>query len=132
MDTFDNRYADLKILIADDQGLMVDLMHSILTSYNCTHIYSEFCGEGAIEQHKVINPDVTLLDIDMPKKNGIQALTEILQFSPDAFVVMVSAAHSADNVKEAIKAGAKGFIVKPYNSKRIASILDKYLTEKVS
>ena len=59
----------------------------------------------------------------MPKKNGLEALDEILIINPQAFVVMISANSTIENVQAALKGGAKGFVVKPLNTARIKAIL---------
>ena len=125
----EKRFSHIKILLADDQGLMLDLMRGILAGVNCEDIHVELNGEEIVRHYNQLRPDITMLDINMPKKNGLEALAEILAINPQAFVVMVSAESTADNVQAALKAGAKGFIAKPYNSNRIKAILNKFLVE---
>lgn len=120
-------YRDLRVLVADDVSLMHELLRSILSSFKCSGTLHALDGDAAVSMYKTHRPDITLLDINMPKKDGLQALREILAIDPKAFVVMVSGESTLENVQTALKSGAKGFIVKPYSSQRMLDILDKYL-----
>ncbi|MDC2888258.1 response regulator [Psychrosphaera algicola] len=75
-------------------------------------------------------PDIIFLDIELPKSNGQQILKEMRLIKPNAFVVMVSAHSSADNVKTSIELGASGFVVKPFTSQKIRSVLKRYMQNK--
>ena len=86
-------------------------------------------GTQAVLRHAKLRPDITFLDINMPGKNGIDTLREILCKSPDAFIVMVSAHSTFDNVQRAIKHGASGFIVKPFTISKFKMLVGKYLSE---
>lgn len=125
----EKRFSHLKVLLADDQGLMIDLMKGILVSLHCEDVHGEFNGDDVVHRYKLLRPNLVMLDIKMPKKNGLEALGEILAINSQAYVVMVSAESTSENVQTALKAGARGFIVKPYNPKRIEEILDKYLKD---
>lgn len=123
-------YQDLRVLLADDVSLMHELLRSILSSFKCTNIVHALDGDAAVSMYKTHRPDITLLDINMPRKDGLQVLREILDINPSAFVVMVSGESTLENVQGALKAGAKGFIVKPYSSQRLLDILNKYLNTR--
>ena len=76
-------------------------------------------GEQAIQTYKTEKPDLVIMDITMPNKNGLDALKEIRQIDPNAVIVMCSAMGQESMVVEAIRNGAKDFIVKPFKSERI-------------
>ncbi len=83
----------------------------------------------AIKEYKSLRPDLVLMDIAMPKMDGIEATREIIKADPAATVVMCSAMGQEALVVEAIDAGAKDFIVKPFSTNRILTVLAKVLEE---
>ena len=92
----------------------------------------EVIGEGAngieaVNQYQALRPDIMTLDITMPEKDGLTALKEILNQEPTARVVMCSALGQESKVLEAIKAGAKDFVVKPFQPDRVLDAIGKAL-----
>ena len=78
-------------------------------------------GQEAVDQFQSLKPEVMTLDITMPEKDGLSALKEIIAMDPQARVVMCSALGQESKVLEAIKAGAKDFVVKPFQPDRVCS-----------
>lgn len=117
---------EMKVLIADDQLAMRELLKTILRTLRIANM--DVVGDGiqAVERYRQTCHDMVFLDIDMPELDGFSALSQIKAIEPDAFVVMVSAHSSVDNIKKALESGAKGFVVKPYTSIKIADMLKKY------
>ena len=112
------------ILIADDAAFM--RMKSAQVVQALDHEVIEASdGVEAVNFFKERSPDAVLLDITMPNKDGMEALREILQLDPGAKVAMVSAMGQQQIVMEAIKTGAKDFVVKPFNAERVQSTLIK-------
>ena len=118
--------SEMNVLIADDQLAMRELLKTILRTLRVSNI--DIAGDGvqAVERFRQSRHDMVFLDIDMPELNGFSALSQIKAIEPTAFVVMVSAHSSVENVKKALELGAKGFVVKPYTSIKIADMLKKY------
>lgn len=85
-------------------------------------------GADAVEKYRELLPDLVTLDITMPEMDGIAALKEIRQFDPNARVVMCSAMGQQAMVIDAIQAGAKDFIVKPFQPERVIEAIRKALT----
>ena len=110
------------VVVVDDDSLMREMLKVILQSENFQVIGEAANGEMAIERCLKLKPDLVLLDINMPKMDGLQALQEIHKSSPTTKVMMVSAGATMDRVGEAILKGASGFVVKPLNA---ASVLDR-------
>jgi len=103
-----------RVLVVDDAAFMRISIKNILVK----HGY-EICGEAengeiAIQRYKELMPDIVTMDITMPEMDGLASLKGILAFHPLANVIMVSAMGQETMVREAIIAGAKGFIVKPF------------------
>jgi two-component system chemotaxis response regulator CheY len=84
-------------------------------------------GSEAVARFQELRPDVATLDITMPDKDGITALKEILAFDPAARVVMCSALGQEAKVLESLRAGAKDFIVKPFQADRVLEAVVKAL-----
>jgi two-component system chemotaxis response regulator CheY len=116
-----------KVLIVDDAAFMRMMIKDILVK-NGFEISGEAPnGLKAIELYKAEKPDVVTLDITMPEMDGIQALKEIRSFDPSSKVIMCSAMGQQAMVMEAIKSGAKDFIVKPFQSERVLEAIKKVL-----
>jgi len=110
------------VLVVDDDHLMREILKAILRSEEYQVVGEASNGEDAVSLCAKLNPRLVLLDINMPKMDGLQVLMAIRQVHPKTKVIMVSAAATMDKVSEAIKEGAAGFVVKPFNAARV---LDK-------
>jgi two-component system chemotaxis response regulator CheY len=84
-------------------------------------------GVEAVTQYQALKPEVTTLDITMPEKDGLTALKEIIALDPAARLIMCSALGQESNVLESIKAGAKDFVVKPFQPDRVIDAVGKAL-----
>lgn len=117
-----------KILIVDDAAFMRMMIKDILTK-NGFEIAAEAAdGSEAVEKFKETAPDLVTMDITMPEKDGISALKEIKQMDPNAKVIMCSAMGQQAMVIDAIQAGAKDFIVKPFQAERVIEAIKKALS----
>ena len=110
------------VLVADDDRSMRELLKAILNSENYPIVGEVSNGLDVVLKCVELKPDVVLLDINMPKMDGIKALEEIRKARPSTMVLMVSGDLTVDRVKEALANGAAGFVVKPLKP---ASVLDK-------
>ncbi len=115
----------ISVLICDDSLLARKKTADFIRSLGAENVYEAGDGEDAIAMYKNHLPDVTLMDIVMPKKSGVEALKEILKINPEAKVVMVSSVGTQENLKEAIKAGAYDFLQKPLDHEQIAAVISK-------
>ena len=84
-------------------------------------------GIEAIEEFRRSQPDLVLMDITMPKMDGIEALGSIIKENPQALVVMITALGQKDQVLSAIKAGARDFIIKPFDQERVQDTLARLM-----
>ena len=84
-------------------------------------------GEKAVQVYRSAHPDAVLMDITMPHKDGIAALTEIRALDPEAKVIMLTALSQQAMVLAAMKAGARDFLVKPYKPERLLRTLERVL-----
>ena len=113
-----------KILIADDAAFMRMRSSNLLKELG-HEVIEAADGEQAVAAFKAEHPDAVLLDITMPVMDGLDALRAILLEDPSAKVAMVTAMGQLGVIMEAIKAGAKDFVVKPFDSERIQAALWK-------
>lgn len=116
-----------RILIVDDAKFMRMTLSNILIKADHEVVGEAENGIMAIELFHKEKPDLVTLDITMPEKNGIEALKEIKQQYPDAKIIMCSAMGQQKMVVEAIEAGAKDFIVKPFDENRVIEAIDRVL-----
>ncbi|WP_055108453.1 response regulator [Paenibacillus ihumii] len=116
-----------RILIVDDAAFMRMMIRDILTKNGFEVVGEAQDGAQAVEKYKELNPDLVTMDITMPEMDGIAALKEIKQLNPNAKVIMCSAMGQQAMVIDAIQAGAKDFIVKPFQSDRVIEAINKTL-----
>ncbi len=113
------------VLIVDDAKFMRMVLRRILTSQGHTVVGEATNGEEAVEMYAKLRPDVVTMDIVMPKLNGIEAVRRIMQFDPSAKIIMVTALGQETFVLDAIKAGAREFIIKPFRNEEIIKVVAK-------
>jgi two-component system chemotaxis response regulator CheY len=114
-----------KVLIADNSPSMRMLLESILRDLNYADCLQASNGTEAVAAFQKHRPVLTFLDTDLPELNGLAALSQIRAADAKAFVVMISANASLNNVKQAMEQGVNGFIVKPYSPQKVIEILKK-------
>jgi len=116
-----------RILVVDDAAFMRMMIKDILTKNGYEVVGEASDGAQAIEKFKESNPDLVTMDITMPEMDGITALKEIKKIDPSAKVIMCSAMGQQAMVIDAIQAGAKDFIVKPFQADRVIEAIKKTL-----
>jgi two-component system chemotaxis response regulator CheY len=116
-----------KILIVDDAAFMRMMIKDILSKNGYEIVGEAADGVQAVEQYKEYQPDLVTMDITMPEMDGITALKEIKKMNPNAKVIMCSAMGQQAMVIDAIQAGAKDFIVKPFQADRVLEAIGKTL-----
>ena len=117
-----------KIVIVDDAKFMRMTLSHILTIGNHEVVGQGENGKDAIQLYRELKPDLMILDITMPEMNGIDAVKEIKKEFPHAKIIMCSAMGQQKMVVEAIEAGAKDFIVKPFDEGRVINAIDRVLS----
>ena len=108
-----------KILIVDDAAFMRKVIRDTLTKEGYSDIHEAVDGQDAVEKYFELKPDLVLMDITMPNMDGLEALKAIRAKDSNANVVMCSAMGQESMVVEAVQAGIKDFIVKPFKSDRL-------------
>ncbi len=116
-----------RILIADDLAFMRMIQKEILGERGYAVVGEASDGIEVVEKYKSLKPDLVVLDITMPNMNGLEAMRRIFQIDPKARIIMCSALGQQKLIVEAIQAGVKDFIVKPFKPERILSAIEKAL-----
>ena len=117
-----------KIMLVDDAAFMRMMIKKALTASGYTDFVEAQDGADAVEKFNAEKPDLVFMDITMPNMDGLEALKTIKAAHPDANIVMCSAMGQEAMVIEAIKSGAKDFIVKPFKPDRILATAEKILS----
>ncbi|RUS42219.1 response regulator [Cohnella sp. AR92] len=116
-----------KILVVDDAAFMRIMLKDILSKGGHEVVAEAANGLEAIEQYGISKPDLVTMDITMPVMEGIDAVKQIRQSDPSAKIIMCSAMGQQTMVVQSIQAGAKDFIVKPFQPDRVLEAIDKVL-----
>jgi two-component system chemotaxis response regulator CheY len=115
------------VLIADDASFMRQMIREIIEPEGFEVVGEATDGVEAVEQYQELHPELVTMDIVMPKRSGIDAVKGILATDPGACVVMCSALGQEALVQEALQAGARDFIVKPFKPDSVLSTLRKVI-----
>ena len=113
------------ILICDDAAFMRMMIKDILTKNGYEVVGEAANGAEGVEKYSQLKPDLVMMDITMPEMNGIHALKKIKENDSNANVIMCSAMGQQAMVIESIQAGAKDFIVKPFQVERVIEAVQK-------
>lgn len=115
-----------KILVTDDAAFMRMMLKNFLEEAG-HEIVEATNGLEAIEQYELHRPDLVTMDITMPEMEGIPAVREIMKRDPGAKIIMCTAMGQQAMVIAAIEAGAKGFVVKPFQKDKVLGEINKLL-----
>jgi two-component system chemotaxis response regulator CheY len=116
-----------RILVVDDAAFMRKVLGDALRAGGHEVVGEAADGVEALARVAELHPDLTTLDITMPEKDGLATLRELMALAPDARVVIVSALGQESKVLEAIKLGARDFVVKPFDAERLLGAIEKAL-----
>lgn len=116
-----------KVLIVDDAAFMRMMLKDILEKNGFEVIGEASNGVKAVELYQNAKPDVVTMDITMPDMDGIEAVKKIKSIDSAAKIIMCSAMGQQNMVMEAIKAGARDFVVKPFQGDRVVEAINKIL-----
>ena len=108
-----------RVLVVDDSMFIAKQLGQIFTSEGFEVAGTAADGAQGVEQYKTLRPDLVTMDITMPVMDGVSALEKILEFDKEARVIMVSALGKEDVVKKSLLMGAKSYIVKPLDRKKV-------------
>jgi two-component system chemotaxis response regulator CheY len=115
-----------KIMIVDDAQFMRVRLTKLLTGHGYEVVEAEN-GAQAVQVFQSSTPDLVLMDVTMTEKDGLQALVEIRQINPNAKVIMLTALGQESMVLQAVQAGARDYVVKPFDPDRVMMAIQKTL-----
>jgi DNA-binding NarL/FixJ family response regulator len=113
----------MKVLLADDHPLFLDGLRNLLSAHGITVAGIAHDGLEALEQARALNPDVVLMDIHMPRLNGLAALRMIKAERPETRIVMLTMSAEDDELFEAIASGASGYLLKTQDTEEVFTLL---------
>ena len=118
-----------KILLVDDAAFMRKVIKDALSKAGYSDLHEAVDGADAVEKYNSLKPDLVLMDITMPNMDGLEALKAIRAADANANVVMCSAMGQETMVIDAIRSGAKDFIVKPFKPERVLKTVTSIVGE---
>lgn len=118
-----------KTLICDDSILIRKQLKDFLVNNGCSEVYEAIDGQDAIEKYKQFNPNLVFMDIVMPVKSGIEAVSEIIEYDKNAKIVISSSSGTKTHIRKALEAGAFEFIQKPLEENQLLNILNNFKGE---
>lgn len=119
----------VSIMIVDDSDAIRMVLKDIVSIGKHNLVGDLNTGLQALEEYIKIKPDIVLLDLAMPKKDGVSVLKEIIEFDPNANIIMISASDNQETVKECLELGAKAYILKPFNFHEVLDIITKVIKQ---
>jgi len=120
-----------KILIVDDASFMRSVLKDIIKSNGlASEIFEAGDGIEGVKTFLKIKPDLVTMDVNMPKADGIQALRAILKIDPTAKVIMISSVEEKHIVQDAIKLGARDYVVKPFDRANVPLVINKVIRQR--
>lgn len=120
-----------KILIVDDASFMRSVLKDIIKSNGlASEIFEAGDGIEGVKTFLKIKPDLVTMDVNMPKADGIQALRAILKIDPTAKVIMISSVEEKHIVQDAMKIGARDYVVKPFDRSNVPLVINKVIRQK--
>ncbi|MBO9598723.1 MAG: response regulator [Cohnella sp.] len=115
-----------RFCIVDDTNFMRKMAADILRNNGHEVVGEAANGKDAISQYEQLRPDIVIMDLQMPEMNGTEAIREILRIDPEAVILVCTASNQQDLVDGAMEAGAKGYLMKPFNPERLHKVIEKY------
>ncbi len=125
------RAEDVTILIGDNSVLARKQLKDAIVSFGISRILESSNGQEAVDLYREHVPDIVFLSLLMPVKDGISAISEIMEINPNADIVVVSSMGTQSQIKQTFQLGAKEFIQKPFHSQQIADVLQTRLEGSV-
>lgn len=120
-----------KILVVDDASFMRTVLKDIIKSNGlASEIFEAGDGIEGVKTFQKVKPDLVTMDVNMPKADGIQALRAILKINPRAKVVMITSVEEKHIVQDAIKLGARDYVVKPFDRSNVPLVLNKVIRQR--
>lgn len=115
----------VKIMIIDDSDAIRMVLKDIMVIGQHNVIAELSSGMRALDEYIKSKPDIVLLDMAMPKKDGLSVLKEVIAYNPKAKIIMISASDNQETVKDCMDAGASAYILKPFNFQEVLNVISQ-------
>lgn len=120
-----------RILVVDDASFMRNVLKDIIKSNGlASEIFEAGDGIEGVKAFQKIKPDLVTMDVNMPRADGIQALRAILKIDPRAKVIMITSVEEKHIVQDAIKLGARDYVVKPFDRSNVPLVINKVIRQR--
>jgi len=120
-----------RILVVDDASFMRSVLKDIIKSNGlASEIFEAADGIEGVKAFQKIKPDLVTMDVNMPRADGIQALRAILKIDPTAKVIMITSVEEKHIVQDAIKLGARDYVVKPFDRSNVPLVINKVIRQR--
>ena len=120
-----------RILVVDDASFMRSVLKDIIKSNGlASEIFEAVDGIEGVKAFQKIKPDLVTMDVNMPRADGIQALRAILKIDPTAKVIMITSVEEKHIVQDAIKLGARDYVVKPFDRSNVPLVINKVIRQR--
>ncbi|HSG74399.1 MAG TPA: response regulator [Nitrosopumilaceae archaeon] len=120
-----------RILVVDDASFMRSVLKDIIKSNGlASEIFEAGDGIEGVKAFQKIKPDLVTMDVNMPRADGIQALRAILKIDPTAKVIMITSVEEKHIVQDAIKLGARDYVVKPFDRSNVPLVINKVIRQR--
>lgn len=120
----------MKLLLVDDHLLFMESLQYLLQTYNIEVVGKASNGKEAIEIARELNPDIILMDIRMPGYSGLEALKQIKSELPDIKIIILTTSDEDEDLYDAIKYGASGYLLKSTDAKELINILEQVMNNE--
>ena len=117
-----------KVLVADDSDAIRQVLHDILIIGKHELVGEAIDGNEAVEKFNELLPDLLLLDLAMPKKDGLAVVKEIIEYNPDARIVLITASDNQFIITQCLEAGAIASISKPFDFDKVLKVISDALS----
>ena len=115
------------VMIVDDELFFREMLRDVLVNAGFNVIAEALDGDEAVDKYRMHRPDITVMDIFMPEKNGIDAIKEIIAFDADARILIYTGLGFDDDAEVALRAGARDVVLKTFSPEEVTEVIKKVL-----
>lgn len=119
----------LNIMVVDDSAITIKKLTKMIEELGHSVVQVARTGRDAVEQYKLVNPDLVTMDITMPDMDGIEATRQIRSQYKDALIIMVTSHGQEQMVIDAIESGALGYVIKPVKKEKLKESIDRIINK---